>query len=386
METKGFLVSSATESSLASVYKRSFTPDIRNCKEAPCPVPLIGYARVSTEDQTPLPQSQALKSAGCVAIHEEQASGGNRARPVLARVLERIGKGDTLVVVRIDRLARSLSHLLEVIERLEAKGAFFRSLTDPIDTSSPQGKFTLQVLGAAAEFERALIRERTKAGLASARTNGRVGGNPGLRARDPAALRKVRLARQDGYMERLNETAQDWVAHVRRLRPDMAWEDVVRVVNGPLPPERQWTQSRLLRAVNAYVRDGFLPPTVLDRAGRRETDDRLPAIVAAIKGADPDITLQAICTRLEEMRERTPRGRTSWQPSSVKMLIERAEKLGLLSTLRQSGRPVDRPVHDGMNSEMAVLTGRTKVKNWIVHMQDLLQITAKEAHLPVDAR
>jgi len=93
---------------------------------------LIGYARVSTEDQTPLPQSEALKSAGCAEIHEEQASGGNRARPVLARVLERIGKGDTLVVVRIDRLARSLSHLLEVIERLEAKGAFFRSIQDPI--------------------------------------------------------------------------------------------------------------------------------------------------------------------------------------------------------------------------------------------------------------
>ena len=240
---------------------------------------------------------------------------------MLARVLERIGKGDTLVVVRIDRLARSLSHLLEVIERLEAKGAFFRSLTDPIDTASPQGKFTLQVLGAAAEFERALIRERTK---------GRVGGNPGLRTRDPAALRKVRLARQDGYMERLNETAQDWVPHVRRLRPEMAWEDVLRIINGPLPPDRRWTQARLLRAVNAYVRDGFLPATVLGRAGRRETDDRLPAIVAAIKGADPDITLQAICDRLEAMRERTPRGRTSWQPSSAKMLLERAGRLGLL--------------------------------------------------------
>ena len=232
-------------------------------------MPLIGYARVSTDDQTPLPQSQALKSAGCAEIHEEQASGGNRARPVLARVLERVAKGDTLVVVRIDRLARSLSHLLEVIERLEAKGAFFRSIEDPIDTASPQGKFTLQVLGAAAEFERALIRERTKAGLASARTKGRVGGNPGLRARDPAALRKVRLARQDGYMERLNETAQDWVPHVRRLRPDMAWEDVLRIINGPLPEARSWTQSRLLRTVNAHVRDGFLPETVLARAGRR---------------------------------------------------------------------------------------------------------------------
>jgi len=249
---------------------------------------------------------------------------------VLARVLERVGKDDTLVVVRIDRLARSLLHLLEVIERLEAKRAFFRSIQDPIDTASPQGKFTLQVLGAAAEFERALIRERTKAGLASARAQGRIGGHPGLRAKDPAALRKVRLARQDGYMERLGETAQEWVPQVRRLRPDMPWEDVVRIINGPLPQARRWTQSRLLRAVNTYVRGGFLPATVLDRAGPRARNDRLPAIVAGIKGADPDITLQVICARLESMRERTPRGRTSLQPSSVKMLLERAARLGML--------------------------------------------------------
>lgn len=97
-----------------------------------------------------------------------------------------------------------------------------------------------------------------------------------------------------------------------------------------LPEARRWTQSRLLRAVNAYVRDGFLPKTVLANAGRRESDDRLPAIVAAIKGAASHITLQAICDRLEAMRERTPRGRTSWQPSSVKMLLELAESLRLL--------------------------------------------------------
>ena len=246
---------------------------------------LIGYARVSTEDQTPLPQSETLQSAGCAEIFEEHASGGNRARPVLARVLERVQSGDTLVVVRIDRLARSLSHLLEVIERLEAKGAFFRSLQDPIDTASPQGKFTLQVLGAAAEFERALIRERTKAGLASARAKGRVGGNPGLSAKDPAALRKVRLARQDGYMERLNETAQDWVPHVRRLRPDMAWEDVLRIINAPLPHDRQRPASGMgdraphalrpdRRAVGAH-RHRHIPPQGDPRShpSRRELRD-----------------------------------------------------------------------------------------------------------------
>lgn len=291
---------------------------------------LVGYARISTEEQSNLPQVTALRAASCVEIHEEQASGGNRSRPVLARVLQRVGKGDTLVVVRIDRLARSLSHLLEVIERLEGQGAYFRSLQDPIDTASPQGKFTLQVLGATAEFERALIRERTKAGLASARSQGRVGGNPGLRTGDPAALRKLRLARADSYINALAGAAQDWVPHVRRLRPDMPWEDLVRIINGSLPEGRRWTQGRLMRAVKAYVRSGFLEDTVLGRAERFNADDRLVAIVAAIKGADPDLNLQAICLRLEAMREKTPRGRTKWSPSSVRMLLDRAVRLDLL--------------------------------------------------------
>lgn len=292
---------------------------------------LIGYARISTEDQTPLPQVQALRAVGCADILEEQASGGSRTRPVLARALEQLRAGDTLVVVRIDRLARSLSHLLEVIERIEARGAHFRSLQDPIDTASPQGKFTLQVLGAAAEFERALIRERTKAGLQSARAEGRVGGNPGLKAREPAAIRKARAARVESHFRKLNESAVDWVPSVRRLRPAMPWEDVLRVVNTGLPPEAQpWTLSRLTRAAGAFVREGFLPQEILGRAPRSVGDDRLPAIVAAIRGADPAITLLAICERLEAMRERTPRGSTRWQPSSVRMLLERAAKLGLV--------------------------------------------------------
>ena len=292
---------------------------------------MIGYARVSTDEQTNTPQREALKLAGCTEIHEEQASGGDRSRPILTRLLDRVSKGDTLIVVRIDRLARSLSHLLEVIDLIEAKGAHFRSLQDPIDTASPQGKFTLQVLGAAAEFERALIRERTKAGLASARSQGRIGGNPGLRAGDKAAIRKVTLAREEAYLERLNRSATEWVPHVRRLRPDMAWEDVLRVVNSHLPPDRTpWSLQRLMRAVKAYVTNGFLPKTVLERAKRSEVDDRLPAIVAAIRGADPQITLQVICQRLEAMRERTPRGHQKWRPSSVKMLLDRAVRLGLL--------------------------------------------------------
>src|SRR5271166_7026654 len=117
---------------------------------------LIGYARVSTEDQGTDPQLDELRAAGCSTVLEEHASGADRSRPVLARLLRDIAAGETLVVVRLDRLARSISHLLAVIEHLEARSAHFRSLRDPIDTTTPQGMFSLQVLGAVAQLERAL--------------------------------------------------------------------------------------------------------------------------------------------------------------------------------------------------------------------------------------
>lgn len=292
---------------------------------------LIGYARVSTGEQTTDPQIAELRAAGCMDIRSETGSGGSRARPVLAWLVREIQGGDTLVVVRIDRLARSLSHLLEVIEAVEARGAHFRSLHDPIDTASPQGKFTLQVLGAAAELERALIRERTMAGLASARAAGRVGGNPGLRRSDGVARRKVARARDESYFAKLEASAQEWVPLVRRHRPDMPWQDLARIVNARRDQGAPaWTVERLRRAVARFVREGLLPKSVLERARPAATNDRLLAIVAAIKGADPEITLQGIGQRLEQMRERTPRGQDKWQPSSVKMLVDRARERGLL--------------------------------------------------------
>src|SRR5271165_1285502 len=112
---------------------------------------------VSTEEQGTDPQCDELRAAGYATVLEEHASGADRSRPVLARLLRDIAVGETLVVVRLDRLARSVSHLLSVIEQLEAGGAHFRSLRDPIDTATPQGMFSLQVLGAVAQLERALI-------------------------------------------------------------------------------------------------------------------------------------------------------------------------------------------------------------------------------------
>jgi DNA invertase Pin-like site-specific DNA recombinase len=291
---------------------------------------LIGYARVATEDQGTDPQRDELAAAGCATILEEHASGADRSRPVLARLLREIAAGETLVVVRLDRLARSVSHLLSVIEQLEAGGAHFRSLRDPIDTTTPQGMFSLQVLGAAAQLERALIAERTKSGLNAARARGRVGGNPGLRAGDPNAIRKLHARRDAAHLAGVLAQLDGWLPTVRRTRPDQPWGDVARVLNHG--PAAGWTVERLRRTVWRLAAEGIIEARLLDGARPQRSDDRLVRLVAGIKAAAPDRTLQQIAAQLEAMRERTPRGGTRWHPSSVKHLLDRADRLGFAGT------------------------------------------------------
>src|SRR3546814_4434088 len=131
---------------------------------------MIGYARVSTEGQSTAAQVEQLREAGCEVILQENASGGDRDRPELARALSLAKAGDVLVVAKLDRLARSMLHLLETVEDLDRRGIGFRSLGAPVDRTTPQGRFTLQILAAVGELERALIRERTvEIGRASCR-------------------------------------------------------------------------------------------------------------------------------------------------------------------------------------------------------------------------
>ncbi|MBS1876517.1 MAG: recombinase family protein [Acidobacteria bacterium] len=139
---------------------------------------LIGYARVSTNDQETATQVTALKAAGCERTYREKASGGRWDRPELHRLLDQIRKGDVLVVWKLDRLSRSLRDVLAIMDRLSEAGAGFRSLTEAIDTTTPAGRMMMQMVGAFAEFERMMLRERTKAGLDSARRDGRIGGRP----------------------------------------------------------------------------------------------------------------------------------------------------------------------------------------------------------------
>jgi DNA invertase Pin-like site-specific DNA recombinase len=137
---------------------------------------IIGYARVSTQDQNPQLQLDALSGTGCDQVFHETATGIQRERPELVACLRSLRKGDTLVVWKLDRLARSVKDLVETVHDLNQRGVGFKSLTESIDTTSSGGRLVFHIFGALAEFEHSLIRERTIAGLAAARARGRKGG------------------------------------------------------------------------------------------------------------------------------------------------------------------------------------------------------------------
>jgi Resolvase, N terminal domain len=212
-----------------------------------------------------------------------------------------------------------VSHLLDVIEVLETKKAHFRSLRDPIETSTQQGMFSLQVLGAVAQLERPLISERTKAGIKAAKARGKKPGNPGMRERRLEAIRKIALAREKVYLDELIAGADRWMPTVRRMRPQHPWEDVVRVLSNS---GQSWTVTRLRRAVGKLVSQHMADPALLRPAPRRNPEDRLMTLIAGIAMTDPSLSLREIGAQLERTRERTPRGGLTWSASTVKKQLD----------------------------------------------------------------
>lgn len=158
----------------------------------------IGYARVSTRDQSLDLQLDALHRAGCEQVYTEIASGARTERPVLGELLTHLRAGDVLIVWKLDRLGRSLRHLVELVADLLGKGVGLQSLNDPIDTTSAQGRLVFNIFASLAEFERDLIGERTQAGLSAARARGRHGGRPkGLSVKtEPTAYAAEALYRE----------------------------------------------------------------------------------------------------------------------------------------------------------------------------------------------
>lgn len=154
---------------------------------------LLGYARVSkAEEQDPAAQVSSLRAMSCSRIYEERASGGRWDRPELHRLLDQLRVGDVLEVWKLDRLSRSLKDLLQIMYRIHEAGAGFRGITESVDATSPAGRMLMQMVGAFAEFEREIIRERTRAGLERARAEGRIGGRrPKLSKRQAAEVMEM---------------------------------------------------------------------------------------------------------------------------------------------------------------------------------------------------
>ena len=184
---------------------------------------LLGYARVSTGDQHPDLQLDALTAAGCYRVFVERASGALDARPELAKALDQLRPGDTLVVWKLDRLGRSLRHLIDTVGELERRGVGFKSLRESVDTTTPGGRLVFHLFGALAEFERDLVRERTAAGLAAARARGRKGGRPPVMTPQKAALaRQLYDLRQHtvaAIAQTLGVSRASLYRHLRPTRP-----------------------------------------------------------------------------------------------------------------------------------------------------------------------
>jgi DNA invertase Pin-like site-specific DNA recombinase len=200
---------------------------------------LIGYARVSRADeQDTALQLHALRKARVTRLFEEKSSGGRWDRPELQRMLDQLRPGDVVLVWKLDRLSRSLRDLLSIMERIAAVGAGFRSLTEPLDTTTAAGRMMMQMIGSFAEFERAVIRERTRAGLAAARAEGRVGGRPSKL--QPNQAKEIRAMVSSGR-KTAAEAARLFGVHPATVSRLMAG---ARVTDALRPRQRTRTRTR----------------------------------------------------------------------------------------------------------------------------------------------
>ena len=190
---------------------------------------LIGYARVSTAEQSLALQRDALEKAGCEALFTDQASGAQTERQGLTEALGFVRRGDTLVVWKLDRLGRSLAHLIEVVRGLDARGVGFRSLTEGVDTTTTGGTLVFHLFGALAQFERDLIRERTRAGLKAAEARGRKGGRKPVVTPDRLARARLHMTagltvREAAARVKVGKTAL-YQALKRTADPDASSQD-----------------------------------------------------------------------------------------------------------------------------------------------------------------
>lgn len=282
---------------------------------------LVGYARVSTGQQTTNPQIDALDAIGCISIFQDVASGADTGRPELKRCLSSLVRGDTLVVARFDRLGRSVVHLNQTVQDLKARGVFFRSLAVSFDTSTPEGELIMVVLSGIAQFERQLIRSRTMAGQEAARRRGAVFGNPRMIARDPVTIGTMKANLAETYLARARAEAAPWRNLVQLYRPELTWKQVLKIIN-----ERHYKDRRQLRLdtfrrhVQRLVDAGDLPHSVLQTATSPK-NDTARIVAHRMLAEDPSLSLRALGQRMDESGISPPHA-AKWSAQTVKRLID----------------------------------------------------------------
>lgn len=283
----------------------------------------FGYARVSSDDLHGKAQKAALEAVPCDLVFFEQESGANRERPELARALRALRAGDTLVVARLERLGRSLIHLLHIMEDLEARGIAFRSLAEGFDMRTAEGQLMMQQLGAFAEFERKRTTARINSGIAAAKKRGVEFGNPRLKAGDKETIKKIVRARDETHVTGLIDSMDTFIPTVRQLRPARPWPEVAEAVSRATGVT--WTVERLTRSVRRLVGEGMVDRKVLGKAPRprRRRSEELALLVQGLALTNPGLSLRGIGAQLEAMKIQTPAGKTTWTAASVAHLLQK---------------------------------------------------------------
>ena len=263
------------------------------------PTRIIGYARVSTGDQNTDPQRDLLLAQGCEHVFTDTASGGNRHRPGLNDALNSLRQGDTLLFTRLDRVARSLSHLLEIAKTVQDRGADFRAINDHFDLSSSQGRLMMQMLGSFAEFERAIIKERTAAGMAAAKARGAKIGNPAIRNKDPHQRILMQAQRSDTILQRSRMAVRPHLPLIRRLRPHTTWAAILAHINAGKAPEEHMRLQTLKAHLGRLAKAGEVEASLADRDIGRTTATAL-AIAADRLRNDPKLSFESVANLLNE--------------------------------------------------------------------------------------
>jgi len=290
---------------------------------------LIGYIGNRIGAKNNHQQLEALNASGCETVFEEDTSTSKMATQ-LDRAIEFMQQGDILVGYSLNDIARSLGDLRELVDKIRSRGCGLKILMPQIEATAHCDDVAFGIIVAIVDFQRGVVRERTRVGLRSARLQGRLGGNPLIIDRDPDTILRLKESKRADYLSSLQKSESVWQSTVIRVRVEGGtWSEALRSINANLASDKHWTLPRLKRAVATYVAEGWIDSSVLEGTAPSQKPDLIAKVVASIIHTKQKLTLRQIGDELERLGHKPPRG-TTWAPSSVRHQIDIATKLGLI--------------------------------------------------------